>query len=264
MMASRLQDLPQDVVTAMDELTTQLVSTPGFPEKVALAETLWTRRNRKDDKALGHVREAAWRAKPGAAKLCRWCERSEADELDHIAPRRHYPDRAFTWTNLVSSCGPCNVRKRENAALVIDGVTFDLPSSTPPTPPPPGKLALISPRTEDPLKFIEIDPSTGIFQPTLTNTSEEEARAKHTIELLGLNRRVELHAARQEAIRAVHRIIQQAQAGLAAQDNAAVEEARVSLQSMHFPSVWESLRRQRAWIPWLDAFFTAVPGALDW
>lgn len=259
-----LEELPETVTSGLLEFTRELEAIVDFRGSVVRAEDLWHLKNTKSNRVMGPVRDACWRARPGARKLCRWCERSEADEIDHVAPRRHFPTQTFRWSNFVPSCGPCNTRKSDRTAILLDGRLSVIHRREPPSPPPSGPLALISPRTEDPLTFLELDLQTGLYGAALEVTAHEQERAQYTIEILGLNRRADLVDARKEAIRSVRRMLDSTLAGRIRGDESLVREARDSIQRMHFPAVWESMRRQRQWYDWLRDFFDALPDALSW
>lgn len=42
---------------------------------------------------------------------CAYCEEGKAETIDHVVPKAH--GGKHEWTNVVSSCGPCNWRKRD-------------------------------------------------------------------------------------------------------------------------------------------------------
>lgn len=42
---------------------------------------------------------------------CAYCEEGSAETIDHVVPRAH--GGKHEWTNVVSSCAPCNHRKRD-------------------------------------------------------------------------------------------------------------------------------------------------------
>lgn len=42
---------------------------------------------------------------------CAYCEEGKAETVDHVIPKAH--GGGHEWMNVVSSCGPCNWRKRD-------------------------------------------------------------------------------------------------------------------------------------------------------
>src|SRR5262249_22788194 len=118
-------------------------------------------------------------------------------------------------------------------------------------PPAKGKPALINPREEDPLEFLEIDLlGTFYFLPKSQQGSKEYQRAKYTIEILRLNERDYLQVARQGAYKhyRAHLIeyINKRDAG----DPEKELQALINfLKGMQHPTVWQEMKRQRTLIP---------------
>jgi hypothetical protein len=40
--------------------------------------------------------------------ICVYCENNEATDIEHIFPKKMYPEKAFTWVNYVLACKICN------------------------------------------------------------------------------------------------------------------------------------------------------------
>jgi len=72
-----------------------------------------------------------------------------------------YPDQAYLWRNYLFACGPCNGPNSNKFEVFSspDGVFIDVtrPRSGAIVEPIDGEAALIDPRSEDPLDFLELD-----------------------------------------------------------------------------------------------------------
>lgn len=157
-----------------------------FGARVEEAKSLWKKfdRSRGHGKAIdGKLREAC-----GRLARCSYCEQDRRSQIDHIAPKALYPDRAFEWINLIYACGPCNNRKLDKW-LVFDRSgklirAVDVRGAEPRK----GRPGFIDPRKEEPLDFFDIDVvDTFRYRPAAEIAGEKRLRAEFTIEVLGLN-----------------------------------------------------------------------------
>lgn len=265
----RLPDtaLPAATVSELGELTAQVVAHPSHPARVEHAAILWQRKNRADNKTFRLVRSTAFAMCSGPQR-CGWCEDSCADELDHIQPKYHYPERAFVWLNLIAACGTCNSPKGDAAAVFDDPdghIWTTLTRTEPPQAPPPGEAVLVNPRIEDPLAFLELDlGGTFAFGPHIDADPRASARAQFTIDALRLNQRAYLVDARRRAFESFRDIL--SAAVIAHEDGDADEVAvrRRSIGLQGHPTVWAEMKRQRAFFPKLANLFDRLPEALGW
>jgi hypothetical protein len=133
-------------------------------------------------------------------------------------------------------------------------------------PPRPGRHALIDPRKEDPLEFIELDlVDTFLFVEAAPAGTDDWVRAHYTIELLHLNDRDHLPTARARAYAAYRAFLMQYATEQAAGASATeLRRIKHDLLGQPHPTVWEEMKRQHATIPELAAVFTQVPAALHW
>ena len=194
-----------------------------------------------------------------------YCEDSAADEVEHFRPTDLYPEFVFAWMNYLFACGPCNGRKR-NRFFVIDHATGAIRDVTRPyraevVPPPAGDAALIDPRREDPMRFLMLD-----LRATFEFTARPDAgalvqeRANRTIDLLGLNDRDYLVAARKTAFASYCDLL----SGYLREDDP--ERRRVRLEAIRgsgHPTVWWEMKRQRTkWKVLEELFQDATPELL--
>jgi len=93
----------------------------------------------------------------------------------------------------------------------------------------------------------------------------DHERARYTIEILGLNEREVLPAARRAAYRDYRAHLSQY---LAVRSNGG-DEAELTrlaheIRARQHPTVWSEMKRQHASLPNLAPLFAAVPEALTW
>lgn len=237
-----------------------------YAAQVAEAKILFPRRNRSNNPVFREVRRQLRIMSPGAQR-CAYCEDSVGDEVEHIKPKDLYPSVVFVWDNYVLACGPCNTGK-SNKFAVIDGhgdfINVTRRRGEPVVPPIRGEPALINPRFEDPLEFLDLEISeTFAFLPRDGISSEKEKCADFTIRILKLNRDVLLEA-RNSAFGSYRARLQEYRAK---RQNASDEELDIlqqGIQAMPHPSVWAEMKRQHELVDELRELFGEVPEALDW
>ena len=145
-------------------------------------------------------------------RRCNYCEDSVADEVEHIAPKDLYPERAFRWDNYCYACGPCNGPKNNQYAVFRTDAPDILHEILPHPraignqpryliPPPAGRDALIDPRRENPLNDLLLDITDSfLFVPFADDPlSISYQRASYTIRVLSLNSCADLVKARRIA-----------------------------------------------------------------
>jgi len=229
-----------------------------FEGRVELARSNFRNRNRVTNPVFREIREVLTRMCSGARR-CMYCEDSCADEVEHHHPVRWYPGKAFEWMNYLYACGGCNGPKNSKfAVLDVQGLLVVVRSS-----PPPGDSALLHPRNENPLHFLMLDlQGTFLFVPVADAGTVEHTRASYTIQLLRLNERTWLPAARGEAYGSYRARLKEY---IAERDRGAQTANLIrALQRMHHPTVWQEKKRQHQDISELKDLFTQAPEALAW
>ena len=131
--------------------------------------------------------------------------------------------------------------------------------------PPEGPPALIVPRDENPLAFVDLEiVDTFMFLPREDFQGVDEERAEYASEVLKLNRDVLLEA-RREAYGAYRARLAEYRglrdSGASDADLGFLREGIVT--SMH-PTVWREMQRRHDVIEELRVLFLDVPEALDW
>lgn len=238
-----------------------------YAARVAAAKNTFGNRNRRTNAIFRDVR-AALATMAGEAMRCAYCEDSAADEVEHVKPKDLYPEDVFSWPNFVYACGPCNGRKRNNFSVIDPGdavVDVTRARGAPVVAPMDGRAALIDPRSEDPMRFFDMDlRGTFFVLEALDLNPVDEARATFTIELLGLNRDLLLTVRRDAYVGYRARLSEYAEKAEQGAEKFELEAIRASLLRSPHPTVWEEMKRQAHYIEELAGLFAAVPAAIEW
>lgn len=239
-------------------------ATPSYADRVAEADRGFHQRNRGQNKTFAEVKETLAKMCSGARR-CAYCEDSYADEAEHIRPKSLYPEACYEWMNYLYACGPCNGPKNNRFAILIGSNLLEVTRArnAPIVPPPTGPHALINPRVEDPLSFLEIDLADTFFVlPSRDPGTVEFVRAEHTIDVLRLNERDALPKARAEAYGSYRaRLCEYVEW---TQQGRSTSELVGAIRRMAHPMVWAEMRRQHPHRPDLVPLFQAAPEALSW
>lgn len=120
---------------------------------------------------------------------CYYCERDRYRDIEHVKPKRHYPEVTFDWFNYVYACAICNQdAKSDTYAVFTTGTNYvEFNRQWPQTDPlPQGDPVLVDPRSENPLEFMQLDFDTG----GLVSISEDPrivVRGNYTRDMFGLD-----------------------------------------------------------------------------
>jgi len=259
-------DLPEPAAIRLREWQAEVDRHPEYVTRVSEAARLFHSRNQSHVPTFATVREVLASMCPGAQR-CMYCEDSAGDQVEHFHPKSLYPNYVFTWPNLLCACGGCNGPKNNAfAILTAEGpICVARKRNDDVLPPRSGPAALLDPRHEDLMTFLEIDLS-GTFQvqPRLGLSAVARARAEYTIETLRLNAREHLRKARRNtysALEAMLMLYLHRKREARCDDLPRIErEIRVAPH----PAVWFEMRRQHAKIAALQPLFGQLPEALTW
>jgi uncharacterized protein (TIGR02646 family) len=266
----RLPDLPLPEAAAaqLASYQAEIDGIATFAERVERGKRLFKSQNNKNNATFNAVKEVLTTMCSGARR-CVYCEDSLADEVEHIYPKHFYPDRVFAWPNYAYACGPCNGPKGSSFAVFTAGPSsrVDLKRSrNAPSPPPAGVPGLIDPRTEDATRLLTLYlQGTFWFVERAARGTLDHARARYTIEILGLNMREDLRRARRAAYRdfCAH-LTQYVVVRNSGGEEAELQRLAAEIQTRQHPTVWSEMRRQHASLPVLSLLFAAAPEALTW
>lgn len=240
-----------------------------YKSRVKEGKVLFSKRNRPSNTTFSKVRKVLVEMCSGARR-CGYCEDSVADQVEHIAPKDLYPEAVFMWENYLYACGQCNSPK-SNQYAVFSHRTGELVEVTRVgnahvAKPEPGEPVLINPRFEDPLNFLELDLlGTFYFLPVETLIDRDRQRAEYTLEVLRLNDRDYLLAARAEAFDSYRaRLTEYVHEKKLGSPQTRLDIRIRALTKMQHPTVWQEMQRQYDWIPELKVLFDRAPEALAW
>ena len=240
-----------------------------YKSRVKEGKILFSKRNRPSNTTFSKVRKVLIEMCSGARR-CGYCEDSVADQVEHIAPKDLYPEAVFVWENYLYACGQCNSPKSNHYAVFSHRtgafVEVTRTGNAHIAKPELGEPVLINPRFEDPSEFLELDLlGTFYFLPVETLADRERQRAEYTLEVLRLNDRDYLLAARAEAFDSYRaRLTEYIHEQQAGSPQLQLDRRIKALVKMQHPTVWHEMQRQQAWIPELKHLFDLAPEALAW
>lgn len=255
----------------LTHLQAQVAASGDFAAQVAAGKRLWNSKTgtKAGQSAFADVRTTLARMCTGPRR-CHYCEDSQADEIEHVRPKDLFPGQVFDWNNYLYACGPCNGPKNNRHGVVRGTQVQEIrrPLRAPPTPPP-------NPRHEDPRHFLELDlggeaPNglrvDGTFEflplPGLDETAA--ARAAFTIDVLGLNRQV-LIDARFNAYSGFRARVREYLAERATvNDPAALTTLRDAILATPHLTVFDEMRRQARFLPFMAQALAAAPEIASW
>ncbi len=271
----------------------------GFVEKVQKAKSLWDNKNGSQigKKIFAEIKQELSAMCPGV-RLCAYCEQNEASDIEHVFPKKHYPEKTFDWENYLLACRHCNTDYKADRSKVFNpsGSTnvHELHSGSAISVAPPNDDALfINQRKEDPLDYLELDLVNRLFIFTEKHPSgtREYERANYTKELLELNVRDTLVEGRKLAARFyLHRLqlyvavktatslpeletvigsnIEWEQINrqdlFQAQQANILQNIKHSILTYAHPTVWKEMLRQSKHLPKTNQFIQQAPEVLMW
>jgi hypothetical protein len=288
----------QSSETHLAQIQQQIDSESDFEKKVNRAKSEW------DNKSSTSVKKGVFDDIKGVLKTmcvdvetCNYCENSEATDIEHIFPKRLFPDKAFRWDNYLLACGKCNSHLKKDKFAVFappfsDGMLDITPKRDVYEAPVTNDTVFINPRVEDPLHYIELDLKTFLFTPRFNPdavNNRDETRADYTITTLGLSTREQLRQSRETEARNylsnLKKYVQIKKArsmdelddivhfpeGIDKTQDFSVEQNRLlnalrnAIQQAKHPTVWKELVRQRDSLSLKEqTLFLEAPEAVFW
>lgn len=243
----------------LEALQKDVDSARSFEARVEKAAKAFAAQNKKGRPLFDGVK-AALTSMCAGARRCNYCEDSCADEVEHLWPKKLFPERVFAWDNYCYACGGCNGPKNSRFALFKRGsaVPSVLPAGAKPF---AGEPVIVDPRSEDPTLLLVLDVlETFHFAPSAGASPRERARAEYSISVLGLNREPLPKARRNALVGYVARLHWY----VAEKSEAARARIREDLCATPHPTVWYEALRFRKALPKLDALLKKAPEAVKW
>lgn len=230
-----------------------------------------------------------------SVEICVYCENNEATDIEHIYPKKLYPEKAFSWNNYVLACGKCNSHHKSDKFKIFNPQnSANIEDVTPPRgtyrKPNNDDALFLNQRIDDPLDYLELDLKnrTFVFIEKYPQGTRQYERAKYTIELLGLNTRGALKKARENAALffvnrlekyvGVKRSTNFQELKDAVDDFGSIDETaffehektrilesikKTILENQH-PTVWKELIRQRKNLTKTNRLLNEAPEAISW
>ena len=258
MLNYNLADLTADATSSLRLLQDQVDAEATHPLKLAKATLLF--KAKKPAATFTEIKRSLLTASP-AGEACYYCERDRHRDIDHIRPKRHYPEFAFCWSNYVFSCSICNQDRKSdkyavfgsNNEIVVFDRHIDINVIV-----PVGDHVLIDIRAEDPLDFLMLDLQTGEFLPIDVNPGRSRSRAIFSRDLFRLNDPSLSRVRRQAADHYATYLHRHKDAVL---QNDAVKAARMleEIRELQQPTVLVEMRRQSLRVAGLAALFVHAP-----
>lgn len=252
-----LPDLPAERLAELRSLQDRVDANATLEAKVDEATALFKRK--APAATFRTVRERlAEAAPPGAA--CYYCERDRWREIEHIEPKRFYPERCFSWSNYVYSCTICNQdhKKDRYAVFETNGTILEFNRSRPyDDGTPDGDHVLLNIRAEDPLDYLKLDFETGGLAP-IAEEGRARARAEFTRDLFDLNAD-DLRLIRRQAYKAFKNYLRELKDALAAGSEEQASLILSEILDLPSPTVLVEMRRQAGTTDDLTELFDGVP-----
>lgn len=270
--------LPKTATAVLARIQQIVDAEPDYAQRVTLAKKQWDNKTKSEAKkaAFLSIRSTLDKMCIGPRR-CAYCEDSLADEIEHVLPKDLFPQNAFQWANYLFACGPCNGPKSNRYGFVqAPAVTeFIRVKGAPILPPPAGQAGCIDPRREDPMDLLELDlggttsdgavlEGTFSFMPMQGLQPVDLARALFSIDVLSLNREV-MRVARESAFTGYRARLRE----YVAEKQANASETKLDrlrdgvLGSPHL-TVFAEMRRQRQYLPAIDALLAQAPEVMGW
>lgn len=190
----------------LEKVQKEITDELSFEAKAKKANSKWDSKTSGNGKsAFKNIKDILIEMCVGV-ELCVYCEQNEATDIEHIFPKKLYPEKAFTWENYVLACGKCNTHHKSDKFKIFNPQNSVIEEDV--TPPrgvyiqPANDDALfINQRAENPMDLFELDLVNRqfIFIEKYPEGTREYKKAKYTKELLGLNTRAALVASRKAA-----------------------------------------------------------------
>lgn len=270
----------------------------SFKGKVVRANTKWdSKRSTIGGKAaFKEIKEKLIELCVGA-EICVYCEHNESTDIEHIYPKRLYPNRSFVWDNYVLACTKCNRDfKHDKFSIFFLAKTNNAKDISPKknvytNPQNMDALFMNQRKGIDPMDYLELDIINDQFvfvEKHVVGTREYKI-AEFTKNTLGLNIRADLIEHRRNAAKHYKRelskyvevkncinfngLLQATDNDYGAINTALVfanertrilDKIRKGIIGYYHPTVWRELIRQRAILNTINNLLNQAPEALLW
>lgn len=291
---SDLITLEEDIKRVLDNKQKTINDLSTFKEKSIKAGKAWDSKGSPDifKKIKAHLISLCV-----SVEICNYCESNEANDIEHIFPKKLFPHRTFLWENYLLACQKCNSTYKQDQFAIFEplnseSVTEYYSRQKVETGPSTEDNAFINPREENPMDFLWLDLDYGIFNIHPDFLEDENSRGYkkgyHTRKILKLNDRESLVAGRiasrkeylhlleeyiaikkatnyEELKKAVHNCPEvNENVPFVEEKQNIIDSTKRQIKSHRHPTVWYELIRQRKFYPFFESLFAEVPEVLSW
>jgi uncharacterized protein (TIGR02646 family) len=283
------KSLTTEVQQALENLQQRVNVEPTFATRAKKAQDLWDSKGGSAGKKAFKTITEDLTSLCVYVGVCNYCEQSEANDIEHINPKSFFPAQAFVWENYLLACKQCNSDLKIDKCFVLNALEEPVELIRG-TEPPFQTVAFINPRVEDPNAFMLLTPPTYTFELLPDLPTGARHKALKTIEILNLNQRATLIAARKSAARHYFENLERIVQILKAPNKARLKKLltpeedrfdfdrplkllkselkasyRAYITSYQHPSVWVAIKLiQSKNHPRWKELFDQLPEALDW
>lgn len=230
-----------------------------------------------------------------SVEVCNYCESNEANDIEHIFPKKLFPHKTFTWTNYLLSCQNCNSKFKQDLFAIFDpwdseDVTEFVARQKVENEPTTEDCVFINPREEDPMDFLWLELNTGVFNihPDCMENSRGFKKAEYTLRTLQLNKRSTLVEGRKATRNEYLNLLKQYVLAKQSLDFQSLEEAvhgfpavnrtipfseekqnittsiEQKIKTHRHPTVWRELVRQKDLHSFTRELFAKAPEVVLW
>lgn len=283
------KDLTTVESAVLSALQNRVNAETDFTKRIQKAESLWqTKGGEKGKNAFKTIKNMLIDMCVGV-KICNYCEKNEANDIEHILAKSFFPELAFIWENYLLACKQCNSGHKLAKCFVLD-VHGNLHDTVAGQEPIHKTVAFINPRLEDPTHFLWLNLYTGKFEIHEDLSLKDANKADKTLEILELNQRDTLIEGRKAAARDFYDKMDKLQRMLKSNTIIEIEaildpyqdiidttlplidlktnlktELKQYIQKRSHPSVWHAIKTIESQVnaKWQN-IFREIPEALSW
>jgi uncharacterized protein (TIGR02646 family) len=182
------RDLPVPIQSVLNELQSKVNQESGFAAKVAKAQNLWKSKGDRAGKKAFNVIAKELADMCVYVHVCNYCEQNEANDIEHVYPKSFFPSYTFDWKNYILACKQCNSAYKLDKCFVLDddGTVYEVLRGHEPA---DQTVAMINPRTDDPLQYMWLNTQTWKFDIQDNLSLKDFNIAEKTLSILQLNER---------------------------------------------------------------------------
>ena len=145
----------------------------------------------------------------GGRERCMYCSDSAGTDIEHFWPKSRYPDRMFSWLNMLLCCTGCGRDCKGSQFPLVNGLPV-----------------LLDPTVDDPWEFLDFSPATGILFPLMDRNGRTTVKGTETARIFQFAKRDAVTLGYQRSYRRIRKVIQNSLAEAAADADALIADLR--------------------------------------